>query len=101
MEQKQCVVIQKSFFETLPTLPTTIKEKADIAWFLYDLKFDKTDNQYHLVLSDTVYTEFQAALQQVIYTKPGNMNEFLSLLQGKLDERITNAPETHSVFELL
>jgi hypothetical protein len=99
--KKQCVVIQKSFFETLPTLPTTTKTKADIAWFLYDLKFDKTDNQYHLVLVDTVYTEFQSALQQVIYTKPGNMTDFLSVLQGKLDERITNAPETHSVFELL
>lgn len=100
-EKKQCVVIQKSFFETLPTLPTTTKEKADIAWFLYDLKLDKTDNQYHLVLADTIYTEFQSALQKVIYTKPGNVTDFLSVLQGKLDERITNAPETHSVFELL
>ncbi len=100
-EKKQCVVIQKSFFETLPALPTTTKDKADIAWFLYDLKLDKTDNQYHLVLADTIYTEFQSALQKVIYTKPGNVTDFLTVLQGKLDERITNAPETHSVFELL
>lgn len=99
--KKQCVVIQKSFFDTLPTLPTTTKEQADIAWFLYDLKFDKEDNQYHLVLADTVYTEFQPALQKVIYTKPGNMEDFLSVLQGKLEEKITNAPETHSVFELI
>ena len=99
--KKQCVVIQKSFFDTLPTVPRTSKDEADIAWFLYDLEFDKTDHQYHLVLKDIVYTEFQAALQRVIYTKPGNMGDFLSLLQGKLDERITNAPETHSVFELL
>ena len=99
--KKQCVVIQKSFFDTLPELPTTSKDKADIAWFLYDLEFDKSDNQYHLALVDTVYTEFQSALQKVIYTKPGNMEDFLTVLQGKFDERITNAPETHSVFELI
>lgn len=50
---------------------------------------------------DTVYTEFQAALEQVIFTKPGKMSDFVTLLQGKLDERISNEPDTHSVYELL
>lgn len=99
--KKQCVVIQKSFFDTLPTLPQTTKEKADIAWFLYDLVYNNDEKRNHLVLVDTIYTEFQAALQQVIYTKPGQMTDFVTLLQGKLDERISNDPETHSVFELL
>ena len=99
--KKQCVVIQKSFFDTLPTLPQTTKEKADIAWFLYDLEFSEQDQRNHLVLVDTIYTEFHAALRQVIHTRPGQMADFLNLLQGKLDERISNEPETHSVFELL
>ncbi|MBO7496148.1 MAG: hypothetical protein J6T98_06310 [Salinivirgaceae bacterium] len=99
--KKQCVVIQKSFFDTLPNLPKTTKEKADIAWFLYDLKYDNADKKNHLVLIDTVYTEFQAALEQVIFTKPGKMSDFVTLLQGKLDERISNEPDTHSVYELL
>lgn len=97
--KKQCVVIQKSFFDTLPQLPTTTKDKADIAWFLYDL--DSSSSQYHLKLVDTVYTEFQPALQRVIYTRPGDISDFMAVLQGKLDERLNNAPETHSVFELL
>lgn len=59
------------------------------------------DQRYHLVLVDTIYTEFQAALEQVIYTKPGQMADFLALLQGKLDERISNEPETRSVYDLL
>ena len=94
-EKKQCVVIQKSFFETLPALPTTTKDKADIAWFLYDLKLDKTDNQYHLVLADTIYTEFQSP--QNIYT---NHVQTSCCIQGKLDERITNHPKP-LFFELL
>lgn len=99
--KKQCVVIQKSFFDTLPILPRTTKQKADIAWFLYDLEYNNADQRNHLVLVDTVYTEFQAALEKVIYTNPGNESDFLALLQGKLDERISNEPDTHSVYELL
>ncbi len=99
--KKQCVVIQKSFFDTLPLMPQTNKEDADIAWFLYDLKYDDSDQRNHLVLIDTVYTEFQSALEHVIYTKPGSMTDFMNTLQGKLDERISNEPETRSVMDLL
>ena len=100
-KKKQCVVIQKSFFDTLPTLPQTTKAKADIAWFLYDLEYSEIDKRNHLVLVNTIYTEFQPALEQIIHTKPGNMSDFLSQLQGKLDERISNEPDPHSVYELL
>ena len=99
--KKQCVVIQKSFFDTLPLMPQTNKEDADIAWFLYDLKYDDSDQRNHLVLIDIVYTEFQSALEHVIYTKPGSMTDFMNTLQGKLDERISNEPETRSVMDLL
>ena len=99
--KKQCVAIQKCFYDTLPNLPQTDKEHADIAWFIYDLVLDKKDMRYHLKLIDTIYTEFQPALETVIFTKPGEMTDFVSLLQGKLDERISNTPETHSVFEIL
>lgn len=99
--KKQCVVIQKSFFETLPSLPQVSKEQSDIAWFLYDLDYSKTDNQNHLVLKDIIYTEFKAALDKVIYTNPGKMSDFVNQLQGKLEERKVCPPETYSVFELL
>lgn len=99
--KKQCVVIQKSFFETLPQLPQVSKQQADIAWFLYDLEYNKEDSQNHLILKDTVYTEFNAALDKVIYTNPGNITDFVNQLQDKLEERKLNAPETLSVFELL
>ena len=99
--KKQCVAIQKSFFDTLPELPQTTKDKADIAWFLYDLTYSESDERYHLQLVDTIYTEFHSALQRVIYTKEGSLDDFISLLQEKLDERTSNSPETHSAFELL
>lgn len=99
--KKQCVAIQKSFFETLPELPRIDKKNADIAWFLYDLVYDADSRQYHLKLMDTVYTEFYAALQKVIYTNPGNISDFVSILQEKLDEKMTNVPETHTISDLI
>ncbi|MBQ9469980.1 MAG: hypothetical protein IJU72_03395 [Bacteroidales bacterium] len=99
--KKQCIVIQKSFFDTLPHLPETTKDKADIAWFLYNWEYNEKEQRNNLVLVDTIYTEFQAALERVIHTKPGQISDFIALLQGKLDERINNAPEIHSTYELL
>lgn len=99
--KKQCVAIQKSFFDTLPKLPTTTKSKADIAWFLYDLKFNEKDGRNHLVLVETVYTEFKPALNKVIYTEPGDIKIFEKELAKKFKSQKKSAPETHSVFELL
>lgn len=55
-KRRQTVALQKSFFDTLPKLPTVKKEKADIAWFLYDLVLDSSTRQYNLTLVETVYT---------------------------------------------
>lgn len=91
--KKQCVIIQESFYNTLPILSEVPKEKADIAWFLYDLVLDESDNQYHLTLVRTVYTEFSQALSQIITPKPGNIHNFVELLQDKLDEKKSTSPE--------
>lgn len=99
--KKQCVVIQKLFFDTLPVLPQVNKEQADIAWFLYDLEYNETEKQNHLVLRDIIYTEFAPALDKIIYANPGNITNFVGQLQEKLEERKSSAPELHSVFELL
>lgn len=100
--KKQAVALQKSFFETLPQLPQVKKEKADIAWFLYDLVLDKSAKKYNLKLVDTVYTEFEPALLKITTAEPGNINDFIALLQDKLDERLEgNPPEAPSLQDIL
>ncbi len=47
-KKKQTVALQKSFFDTLPKLPTVSQEKADLAWFLYDLVLDEATKKYNL-----------------------------------------------------
>ena len=91
--KKQCVVIQESFFKTLPNLPEVPLEEADIAWFLYDLVLDPHDNVYHLELVKTVYTEFSKALNVVITPQAGDINDFFKVLQNKFDTKQNIAPD--------
>lgn len=100
--KKQTVALQKSFFQTLPSLPTVKKEDADIAWFLYDLVLDGNTNQYNLTLVETVYTEFEAALLKVTTPEPGDISDFISLLQNRLDDRLdSNPPDAPSLIDII
>ncbi len=91
--KKQCVVIQESFYKTLRELPEVPEKDADIAWFLYDLSLNPSDNQYHLTYARTVYTEFHQALNTVITPHPGKVADFMDTLQAKFDEKQNLAPE--------
>ena len=101
-KKKQTVALQRSFYETLPNLPETTEDKADIAWFLYDLAFDNKSNQYNLVLSKTIYTEFEQALHMVTTPIPGDISNFINTLQNKLDEHLdNNSPDTPSLTDII
>jgi hypothetical protein len=101
-KKKQSVALQKSFFETLPLLPTTPKSKADVAWFLYDLVFDKENQLNNLVLKDTIYTEFEPALLRVTTPEPGSIKGFINILQNRLDEHLDkNPPDAPSLTDII
>jgi hypothetical protein len=90
--KKQAVSLQKSFFETLPEMPTVTPDRADIAWLVYDLKEDHATKTMTLADCETVYTEFGPALDRISKPVPGDIGEFMGLLQDKLDERLDNNP---------
>ena len=101
-KKKQTVALQKSFFDTLPELPTVLEEQADIAWFLYDLVFDSSTKQYNLSLVETVYTSFEAALLRVTTPEPGNVEDFIHILQNRLDEHLEGiSPEAPSLTDII
>ena len=81
------VALDKSLFDTLPTLPEVVPAQADIAWFVYDLALNAVENTYSLVLHRTVYTTF-AALEQITQPAAGNLDDFLESLQAKLDDKL-------------
>lgn len=93
-KKKTVVTLNKSFFETLPSLKTVSKSKADISWLIYDLKLVKEEGQERFILTktDEIFTEFEPALISITTSLPGNIEDFIKLLQEKLDEQLETPP---------
>ncbi|HDH04096.1 MAG TPA: hypothetical protein ENH01_00055 [Nitrospirae bacterium] len=95
-KKKIAVALNKSFFATLPKLKKVSKSKADIAWFIYDLKLIKEKGQeaerYTLKKVDEVFTGFEPALLSITTPSPGKVEDFMRLLQEKLDDRMETPP---------
>lgn len=91
-QKKQAVVLQKVFFDTLPEMPIVDAKDADIAWMLYELKEDKDKKRFTLTQEQIVYTKFESAIERISKPEPGNVEEFIGLLQEKLDERLEGNP---------
>ena len=91
-QKKQAVALQTIFFDTLPHLKEVSPKKADIAWILYDLNLDTTSNRFKLIQNRVVYTEFEEALRQITTTEPGRIEDFVEVLQHKLDEKLEGNP---------
>jgi hypothetical protein len=103
--KKQSVALQTTFFDTLPKMPEVTADKAEVAWFLYDLIFDQQLNRFRLTHSRTVYTEFREALHTVTNPRPGKVEHFVGLLQGRLDAALeggnTNNPDAPTLGDIL
>lgn len=98
--KKQAVALHKSFYATLPSLPEVTPEQAEIAWFLYDLEFMEDENRFILSRHKTVYTAFESALLCITKAPASSVNDFIQLLQSKLDSRL-NSPDAPTLQDLL
>lgn len=90
--KKQVVVLQRSFFETLPKMPTVEREEADLGWFLYDLNYKESEKKYELTRQELIYTKFKPALDRIIKPEPGKVEDFMEVLQQKLDQKLESNP---------
>jgi hypothetical protein len=86
-QKKIAVALQDSFYATLPELPAVPPQEADIAWIIYTLEIHPTTQTYHLTHKQTVYTQFQAALETMTTPQVGDVHDFIQVLQKKLEEQ--------------
>jgi hypothetical protein len=93
--KKMAVAMDTPFFDTLPKLKEVAKEKADIAWLVYDLILE--NGVYQLTKTKTVYTKFTDALNTITQPKVGKVDDFIQILQTKFDQKIENPPENKSI----
>lgn len=96
--KKQIITVQKSFFRTLPVLPQVEPEQAEIAWHLYELKHQ--DDHFQLILDEVVYTEYWASINKISTPQAGKLDDFIKLLQQKLDDKLDNPPDTQTILDI-
>lgn len=85
------MALHKVFYDALPELPAVEPDNADIAWLVYDLIFDVGANRFNLAHHRTVYTGFDPALEKIVTPAPGSLQDFIGVLQQKLDEKMENS----------
>ena len=84
--KKMAVAVDSQFFATLPLMEAVSADEADLAWLIYDLIYNPAENCRHLTLVHTAYTRFLPALDRITRSEAGDVQEFVDLLQAKLDE---------------
>ncbi|MDR0557794.1 MAG: hypothetical protein LBG43_08030, partial [Treponema sp.] len=63
----------------MPALPEVEDKNADMAWFIYDLIHDQTNNVFALKKIKTKYTNFKNALDKITTPVPGEIGEFINI----------------------
>jgi len=98
-QKKTAVVLNKGLYDTLPPMKSVSKEKAEIAWLIYDLELieDRDQKRYTLKKIDEVFTEFEPALLTITTPMPGRIGDFIKLLQEKLDEQLETPPNNKTI----
>ena len=86
-DKKMSIVVDKYFFDSLPALPETTPQDADIAWLVYELVLDARQNRYTLTPGQTIYTAFSPSLEAITTADAGPLGTFIEHLQQKLDEK--------------
>lgn len=91
--KKIAVAVHRPFFEQLPMLPEVDAKDAEIAWLVYDLRYDDKFEQYKLYQTEIKYTRFKPALDTITTTEPGDMAQFVAYLKKRVEVgRYTGTP---------
>lgn len=100
-KKKTAVILDEGFFNTLPQLQEVPKEESEMAWLVYGLDLNRQTNKYNLVNKKNVYTAFNVSLDQITRSEPGSVDDFLAILQGKLDQKLNGTPPTNQTIDEL
>ncbi len=90
--KKMAVALDSHFFNTLPELEEVEKSHAEVAWFVYDLIPADNSTRYSLSRNKVVYTKFSESLNVITRPKIGNVENFMKILQTKVDEKLESPP---------
>ena len=70
-----------------------------MAWLIYNLEMTEEagQNRYKLTKVDEVFTEYEPALLSITTPALGKIDDFMKLLQEKLDGQLETAPTNKAI----
>lgn len=95
--KKTAVALNSGFFDTLPELEEVAKAEADVAWLVYDLILNQSRTDYTLTKVREVYTKFHESLEKITQSVPGDVSDFFTMLQEKVNSKLDNPPDTETI----
>ena len=95
--KKMVVALDRPFYSTLPDLKEVSKSEAEVAWLIYDLILNANATGYNLTRTKVVYTKFSEALNTITRPKVGRLDNFMKLLQSKVDEKQESPPTNKTI----
>jgi hypothetical protein len=89
-KKKMAVAVHRVFFEHLPVLPVVDPVEAEIAWLVYDLKYNASKQLYRLERVTSVYTKFGPSLDTITNPEPGAVADFVKYLDKRIKKHRLN-----------
>ena len=96
--KKQVVVIDRSFYETIPIQASLNKSQADLCWLVYEQSLSKSTNRFKIELFKTIYEGFEDSMKRIATPKAGDITNFISDLEKKLANEINTLEKNHGVW---
>ena len=93
-KKRMAVAVDENFFAQLPRLPETKKEKADIAWLIYQFRKTVKDDRYAVKLKEIKYTSFASTLATITTPEIGRVEDFVDYLGNRIKKnKIMGVPD--------
>lgn len=83
--KKVAIVVDRPFFEQMPSLPEAELSKADTAWMVYDLECNAARNRHSLAPYRTIYTKLADVFEGDLRRDWGDAGEFIEQLEAEVD----------------
>lgn len=93
--KKIAVALNRPFYDTLPPFQLVDRNEADIAWLIYSLELES--GRYRLTKVDEKFTKFESALLTITTPSPGRVEDFIDLLQERLDGQLETPPMNQTI----
>ena len=96
--KKQAVVIDRSFYETMPVQTSAGKRGADLCWLIYEQPLSQKTHRFEIALFKEIYEGFDDSIKRIVTPKIGGAADFIADLEKKLSGEMDFLKKNYGVW---